>query len=182
MRAGAALGPLTAGPLSNLGWKYVFYALMTANALGLLVSWNDWLVSSEWHFKADGFFQSVVNCADADAAGNQRSEEVRGGTGGITTSINKSAEPIVIVPEQIVVCVVLCFSFGEIFLLFFLWLLRSRWVAGQRFEGKTRIWDDVGRFPGCRPLGRRSNIRAEINAKVPQKKEKLDLNFSRLPE
>lgn len=34
---GAALGPLTAGPLSTLGWEYVFYALMAANALGLLM-------------------------------------------------------------------------------------------------------------------------------------------------
>lgn len=148
MRAGAALGPLTAGPLSNLGWKYVFYALMTANALGLLVSWNDWLVSSEWHFKADGFFQSVVNCADADAAGNQRSEEVRGGTGGITTSINKSAEPIVIVPEQIVVCVVVCFSFGEIFLLFFFMTFEIK------VSGWTKVWGQNKDLRWCWPVPR----------------------------
>ena len=35
---GAALGPLMAGPLSTLGWDYVFYALMVANSLGALVS------------------------------------------------------------------------------------------------------------------------------------------------
>jgi len=34
---GAALGPLMAGPLSRLGWEYVFYAMMAANTLGLLM-------------------------------------------------------------------------------------------------------------------------------------------------
>ncbi|XP_045033021.1 glucose-6-phosphate exchanger SLC37A2 isoform X3 [Daphnia magna] len=34
---GAAIGPLVAGPLSNLGWDYVFYALMMASAMGLLL-------------------------------------------------------------------------------------------------------------------------------------------------
>lgn len=36
---GAAVGPLVAGALSsNLGWDSVFYALMVAAGLGLLVS------------------------------------------------------------------------------------------------------------------------------------------------
>jgi len=35
--AGAAVGPLLAGVVSNAGWQYVFYMLMTANVLALLV-------------------------------------------------------------------------------------------------------------------------------------------------
>ncbi len=34
---GAAVGPLLVGPLSTLGWDYVFYVLMIASAMGLLV-------------------------------------------------------------------------------------------------------------------------------------------------
>ncbi len=37
LTVGAAIGPLIAGPLSTLGWDYVFYALMVASFLGLLV-------------------------------------------------------------------------------------------------------------------------------------------------
>jgi len=35
--AGAAVGPLLAGVVSNAGWQYVFYMLMTANVIALLV-------------------------------------------------------------------------------------------------------------------------------------------------
>ncbi len=38
--AGAAVGPLLAGLLSAQGWDQVFYMLMTADFLALLVSWN----------------------------------------------------------------------------------------------------------------------------------------------
>ncbi|XP_046640771.1 glucose-6-phosphate exchanger SLC37A2-like isoform X2 [Daphnia pulicaria] len=34
---GAAVGPLLVGPLSTLGWDYVFYVLMIASAMGLLL-------------------------------------------------------------------------------------------------------------------------------------------------
>jgi MFS family permease len=34
---GAAVGPLLAGVVSIAGWQYVFYMLMTANVLALLV-------------------------------------------------------------------------------------------------------------------------------------------------
>ncbi|KDR12310.1 Sugar phosphate exchanger 2, partial [Zootermopsis nevadensis] len=34
---GAAVGPLVAGFVSNMGWQYVFYMLMTADVLALLV-------------------------------------------------------------------------------------------------------------------------------------------------
>lgn len=36
-RVGAAVGPLVAGFVSNMGWQYVFYMLMTADVLALLV-------------------------------------------------------------------------------------------------------------------------------------------------
>jgi hypothetical protein len=35
---GAAVGPLIVGPLSFLGWDYVFYFLMIASTMGVLVS------------------------------------------------------------------------------------------------------------------------------------------------
>jgi hypothetical protein len=35
---GAAVGPLIVGPLSFLGWDYVFYFLMIASTMGMLVS------------------------------------------------------------------------------------------------------------------------------------------------
>jgi MFS family permease len=35
--AGAAVGPLLAGVVSIVGWQYVFYMLMIANVLALLV-------------------------------------------------------------------------------------------------------------------------------------------------
>ena len=40
MILGAAVGPLLAGPLSDLGWKYVFYMLMLSDILALLVSFE----------------------------------------------------------------------------------------------------------------------------------------------
>jgi MFS family permease len=40
IHVGAAVGPLLAGVMSIVGWQYVFYMLMTANVLALLVRHN----------------------------------------------------------------------------------------------------------------------------------------------
>jgi len=37
LHVGAAVGPLLAGVVSNIGWQYVFYMLMAADVLALLV-------------------------------------------------------------------------------------------------------------------------------------------------
>jgi MFS family permease len=49
IHAGAAVGPLLAGVVSSVGWQYVFYMLMTANVLALLVRHHSILLPFTLH-------------------------------------------------------------------------------------------------------------------------------------
>lgn len=66
---GAAVGPLLAGLISNwAGWHNVFYLLMAADAVALLVS-------IENLFRYDGSFVTSVDCfSAASKAGIQRNK------------------------------------------------------------------------------------------------------------
>ena len=131
-KIGAAVGPLIAGPVSNFGWENVFYMLMVADVIALVVN----------HFKVDfnPFVANkfLVSFSAVGSFGQARDSAIPRATARIALQtradrVIRRAQPIL---EQF--CCSLLHAFVSLVSIFFLpifclWLLRAAARTIDRF-------------------------------------------------